>query len=125
MSPAEWIEMSQQAASNAAAIYAIFLTIMSAYIVASYVVGRDLNRGQTTLINSFYLFSALVSIVFLLMAARNYVTAFNLAAVELEELRPISDTVRLSLLLVMGVGNSAFMMAGLKFMWDIRHPKPE
>ena len=55
MSPAEWIEMSQQAASNAAAIYAIFLTIMSAYIVASYVVGRDLNRGQTTLINSFLL----------------------------------------------------------------------
>ena len=66
-----------------------------------------------------------MSIVFLLMAARNYVTAFNQAAVELEELRPISDAARLSLLLVMGVGNSAFMMAGLKFMSDIRHPKAE
>jgi len=115
--------MSQQAASNGSAIYAIFLTIMSAYIVASYVVGRDLNRGQITLINTFYLFSALVAISLLLAATRNYVIAFNQAAVNLQELQPISDTARLAMLLVMGLGNGAFMIAGLKFMWDIRHPK--
>ena len=125
MTGAEWIEMSQNAASNGSAIYAIFLTIMSAYIVVAYMVGKELNRSQLLLINTFFLFSAGVSILLLLGACQKHAMAFNQAAMKVNELQAYSEASVVIALVLLGVGNTFFMLAGLKLMWDIRHPKAE
>lgn len=123
MTGAEWMEMSQLAGSNSFACYAIFLTIVSAYIAAAYLVGKALSRAQLVLINTFFLFSASVCIFLLLATAQKHILAFNQAAMIIEELQPYSEVASITGLLLLFMGNTAFMLAATKFMWDVRHPK--
>ena len=125
MTPAEWMEMSQAAAANASAIYAILLTVIGAYLVVAYTAGKELSRSQVTLVNAFYLFSAFVAIVLLLGATRNYFFAFNQAAMGIVELQSYPRAIVVGGMALIGLGNTALVIASMKFLWDIRHPMTE
>jgi hypothetical protein len=117
--------MSQAAAANGTAIYAILLSVTSAYIIVAYMAGKGLSRSQVTLVNTFYLFSASSSALYVLGATRNYLFAFNQAATSIVELEPYSEAAVITWLCTIGLGNAVFVIASLKFMWDVRHPKAE
>lgn len=125
MTGAEWIAMSQAAAANGTAIYAVLLMVISAYIIVAYMVGKELSRSPVGLLNTFFLFSAGVAVALLLGATRNHLFAFNQAAGSIAELEPYSKAVLVNALIFMGIGNATFVIASIMFMWSVRHPKTE
>jgi hypothetical protein len=111
--------------------FAIFFTIVSAYLVAAYVAGDKLTRPQVFIANATYLVGAAVMVVMQI----NFWQAMaivrgNMAATWLEygevELAERIDATGLSL---MDIAWPTLMIVGvfvpLYFMWSIRHPKTE
>lgn len=66
-----------------------------------------------------------MTILFLLGSLHNHTLAYNQAAMSVKELYPYSDKAVFAGVMFLGLVNTAFVFAGLKFMWDVRHPKKE
>lgn len=92
-----------------------YFSVLASYLIAAYVVGSSLTRQQTITVTSLYLAMQL----FMTWGAVVYLYSARLMVGQLEKgqqqfIGP--HTVALPLLII-GV------FAGLKFMWDVRHPK--
>ena len=59
MSELELVEASQLALNNAIASFAIFFTMVGAYLTAAYVVGKSLTRTQMAIVNCIFIISML------------------------------------------------------------------
>ena len=55
MTPYEMLDLGQSSYSTSAAYISIFIALLSAYLVAAYIVGRRLSKAQFLLANSLYL----------------------------------------------------------------------
>ena len=109
--------------SNYAQFLAIFLTLTSAYLVAAFFAGKNLARGQLTLINTFYIVFASLNIFAQMATLRNSIFAFKMAANSVKDLPGISDFITSVLPVSVAVLCTAISLGCLKFMWDVRHPK--
>jgi hypothetical protein len=98
-----------------------YFSILSAYLLVGYLTGPNLSRQQTILITGLYL----VMQLFMVWGAVSY---FRLGAHFAEQAGSMPSGIIVSFvkphqialfLLIFGV------IAGLKFMWDVRHPKTE
>ena len=100
----------------------VLVTILSAYLIAAYMVGSRLSRSQAAILNTLYLGYS-VLIVFAIVSAGSRCLEF---VVEIQELNPAREfgLTPVILWVVLAV-TSASVMVSLKFMWDIRHPKTE
>ena len=120
MSEAEIWELILLSQANAATYIAMLLTLISGYLVIAYLVGAKLSGQQILLVNGLFLLSAF-SIAFPAFAA--YDRASFLLSLTSEAYRsPRSAGIHL------GPGTSVVIFSGailasLKFMWDVRHPK--
>ena len=97
-----------------------YLTIVSGYLVAAYVAGRNLNGMQ----------NAIVSILFLFMTSMFSFSAFanfSRAAVVVDKLEAMNPSEKFFLDAWVAQATLAILVVGiiasLKFMWDIRHEK--
>lgn len=61
MSEAELLEHAQMAYGNASANFAILLSVISAHLVATYTVVKDLTSSHVILINLFFIIASLIS----------------------------------------------------------------
>ena len=77
MTTGDWFEWGAQATGNYAQFLAIFLTLTSAYLVSAFFAGKNLTRGQLTLINTFYIVFASLNIFAQMMTLRNSLFAFK------------------------------------------------
>ena len=120
MSEAELFEAGQFAYSNSLAAFAIYITLLSGYIVVAYIVGEKLVGSQTVIINTLYsLLMFTVLAAFVSFARVGYEN--NYLALEMSTLRKVAP---LPLVAELAVVVMVFCyLASLKFMWDIRHPK--
>ena len=125
MTTADWLEWGAQALGNYAQFLAIFLTLTSAYLVAAFIVGKNLTRAQLTLINTFYIAFASFNIFGQMVTLRNSLFAFKVAAKSVEGLTGVSDLIASVLPVSVAVLCTAISLGCLKFMWDVRHPKIE
>lgn len=55
MTPYEMLDLGQSSYSTSAAYISIFIALLSAYLVAAYIVGGRLSKAQFLLANSLYL----------------------------------------------------------------------
>jgi hypothetical protein len=122
MPEAEMIQATQATWGNTISLVAILITLMSGYLVAAYLVGSQLGRPQVVIVNTLYLLLS----TFLLMSTYNLsIRATEMAAIAIE----MSDKRILTpqLWIPMGMISifSFCLVASLKFMWDVRHPKRE
>ena len=98
----------------------IYLTIVSAYLVASFVAGSRLTSSQFAITGVLFIsaasFFAYVSVGCIL---RQDFYASMLGQIQ------TNSTIYVSryLALMMGVTQALGIVASLKFMWDVRHPK--
>ena len=125
MTTGDWFEWGAQATGNYAQFLAIFLTLTSAYLVAAFFAGKNLTRGQLTLINTFYIVFASLNIFAQMVTLRNTLFAFKMAADSVKDLPGISDFITSVLPVSVAVLCTAISLGCLKFMWDVRHPKAE
>ena len=101
---------------------ATYISVLSAYCVVAYMAGKNLSTSQAMIIGTGFVF-------FAFMCAANFYGISNRTiefAAELKQLRPdriyvASDEALWVISLIMLFG----IIACLKFMWDIRHPKTE
>ena len=120
MSEAEIWELILLSQANAATYIAMLLTLISGYLVVAYLVGTKLSGQQILLVNGLFLLSAFW-MAFPTFAA--YERASFLLSLTSEVYRsPRSAGIHL------GPGASVVIFSGailasLKFMWDVRHPK--
>jgi hypothetical protein len=108
---------------NGTAILSLFVTVVSGYLIVSWLVGQRLSPPQAALINMlFVFFSGLCIFAWFarFMSALSYQS--ELAALNPQRVSPFQTekiVIGTAVLLVI------VMIACLKFMWDVRHPKTE
>jgi hypothetical protein len=98
-----------------------YFSVLSAYLIVAYFVGSSLTRQQVLAITGLYLTVQL----FTTWGTFNYFSAgrifITMANMDERYLRPppVHPSYIAAVLFIIGI------FAGLKFMWDIRHPKTE
>ena len=94
----------------------LYLTITSGYLLVAYLAGRNLTRLQAAIVTVLYAFFAIATTI----AVVNYfATAVHFGHTYGEGRMPLWGGSVMGAVLCCGV------IACLKFMWDVRHPKAE
>ena len=121
MTQYEALDLAQSTFGNSIAAYAVFLSIVSGYLITAYLVGSKLSRAQVRLLT--LLFLIIVSILIWSMSAYAYWgDAFsNIARPEGVEQSKMGTQPWLPAFLA--AVNSFTVAAFIVFMWNIRHPK--
>ena len=102
--------------ANAISAMALNITVMSAYLLVAYLVGKDLTLSQTIIATGLYLAFAGSGVVGIFSY---YNEAFILSRTYGDGRFPVWWAY------VIGGLYFAGILGCLKFMWDIRHPKAE
>lgn len=97
-----------------------YLTIFSAYCIVAYMVGSQLTRSQAIVTTVLFLIMAL----FMTWGTWTYFRGSRLLMEQVVGIAggvmsPVKPHQVITPLLLIGI------LAGLKFMWDVRHPKKE
>jgi hypothetical protein len=98
----------------------MWLTILSAYALVSYVAGKDLTTFQVLWLNTLYLFASALTI-FSFKASLDSQIFYAKMIRELHPHSPqaINEVVQVSAIAIASVGT----LVTLLFMWQIRHSK--
>ncbi|MDH4041461.1 MAG: hypothetical protein OEV88_12460 [Gammaproteobacteria bacterium] len=125
MTTADWFDYSSQAMANYIAFLVVYLTLVSSYLVIAFMVGKSLLRRQVALINTFFIAFSLFNLFAQAMSLRNALMAYSNAASGLEDMLSMTTNQILVLILTTAFFEIGIILACIKFMWDIRHPKSE
>jgi hypothetical protein len=116
MTEYELMDLSATFAGTAISGVMGYLTVLFAYFIVAYIVGASLNRSQVIAVNGLFL----VTTLFMISGSASYFwTSYNYRVLAGAYAPPVAGYKILLPLLLIGV------VLGLKFMWDIRHPKTE
>jgi hypothetical protein len=117
----ELMEVSQMTWGNSISLVGLIITLISGYLIVAYIAGRDMTHSQVIIINILYVGFATFLILSML--------AFSQSAGKLDtiafEMNTQRTPPRTGLAYSVGAFMSFCVLASLKFMWDIRHPKSE
>jgi high-affinity Fe2+/Pb2+ permease len=117
----ETLDLAQSAFGNALAVYAVFLSIVSGYLITSYMVGSELSRIQVRLLT--LLFLIVVSMLIWLISAFAYWGDVWAIMVRPEGVERSAMSPQAWTSTFMAVFNSLTVVACLVFMWTTRHAK--
>ena len=122
MDEAELMELTQALWANYLSTMALFVSIISAYLIVAYIAGRKLTRPQVVLVN--ILMGAFTSFGIAGMYAFSLTgTEAMLLAFEMSTQRKTHGLTFLPVTTL--IVFPAIVLGCYKFMWDIRHPKTE
>jgi hypothetical protein len=120
MSEADLIEAIAAYNSSSQGWVGLYISILSAYIIAAYLAGNNLTFSQSAIVSTGFMIFAFLC-VFGATANGSRILEFTY---ELRELNPDRNfAMREWVLLTMGTLMVTGVFVALKFMWDIRHPK--
>ena len=120
MSESEILELAHLSMSNMLASFAIFLTLISGYLIIAYTAGAGFSRLEVTIINILYVAMTLT----FLFAVYGYCQAaadFSLEARELNPARPYRGTEHFPIITI--CINALAIISSLYFMWHVRNVK--
>ena len=122
MTEAELIEAINYQFESALAVLSLYVTVTSAYLVVVFLAGPNLTKSQIVIISTLYIFVAVVT-TYCLWKWSIWGIHYGDVLRSLETGAPVFATpyVPGALASTMSLG----ILASLKFMWDIRHPKTE
>ncbi len=120
MTEAELMSLGQEAWSNVLALTALYLSVLTGYLVVAYSVGKKLTSRQVLIINSFFVIVAL----FLIAAQGGFAQLAIEAELEAKEMSswrtsPVYPFIPYTL----GTFYILFVFVSLKFMRDTRNGK--
>lgn len=120
MNEKDYAELITSYATQGGTFFAIWVSIVSGYLIVAYLAGARLNRSQVAILNVFYLFVSLLVIF-------GFYGSFTVQAYYVEQLRSIAphSPQIMNQYVTWGIATASILgvLASLKFMWDIRHPK--
>jgi hypothetical protein len=122
MTEAELVEASTSYLDLMLSSLSLYMTVVSGYLLVAFFIGSKLTRAQLSLVSALYVFiaiSATYGFFSWMMRGIGY-------AIKQEEINPslkiyagTPTAAAIAAVLLLGI------IASLKFMWDIRHPKTE
>ncbi len=102
---------------------AIFLTLVTAYLVVAYLVGTKLTRAQVSVATSIYLIAYIFESIIMMAIFRSVINGIQ----RYRERFTVYDPESIYSIVAAGYIGVAILtlilMASLWFMWSIRHPK--
>ena len=108
--------------ANVLTCITLLITLVSGYLVVAFVAGDRLNFQQVLIVNTVYLLMAMLVLygtVAMVGKAHGFeVIAYSMAGEEFDGFIPRGDIAN-SIAAIFGIA----ILASLKFMWEIRHPK--
>ena len=121
MTPYELSDLAQSAFGNATANYAVFLSVVTGYLVTAYLIGAELTQVQVRLLTALFLVVAVI-LIWSMSAYVFWGERYSTLA------RP--DGVQRSLMapqpwvpVVLALVNLLTVTVCLFFMWNVRHRK--
>lgn len=109
---------------NVITLLALLITIISGYMVVAYVAAEKMTVAQVVIVNFVYLVMAFfVGYACVEMSTR--AAAFEGLAYELADGRMGALSPRFDIAIGIVGAMGVCVVATLKFMWDVRHPKTE
>jgi hypothetical protein len=94
----------------------LYLTVSSGYLLVAYLVGKELSFLQTTIITTLFMFFTITNTVATVLYMQSaYYFSHTYGAGRLPGWTAS----------VTGILLAAGILAAVKFMWDVRHPKKE
>jgi hypothetical protein len=122
MTEAEMLEVANGTYELMLSALSLYMSVTSGYLIVAFLVGAKLTRSQMTIISTLYIFMAGVSTYGLYgWVTRGMYFMYEVRA--LNETVPVQATPLVPAVLIFTL--SAGIIASLKFMWDVRHPKTE
>ena len=116
MTEYEMLDLSAAFADTAISALMGYFTVLSAYFVVAYVVGSALNRSQVIAVTGLFLVMA----CFMTWGSVSYFSqSYEYRVLAGAYIPPVAAYKIAIPLLMIGI------LSGLKFMWDVRHPKKE
>ena len=109
-------ELTTELLGNAGSAMGLYITITSGYLLVAYLAGKDLTRMQAVIIAVLYVTFATFNTI---AVVRYFQSAFYFGHTYGAGLTPYWPVYGLGSLFALGI------LACLKFMWDVRHPKTE
>ncbi len=122
MSEYELEELLTSSSLAAVEGFTVYLSVTTAYLIAAYLVGKQLTPMQIFIVNTLYILAGFI----MTWSTFGYATRAIGFADALEAINPdkrygAQPLVRTCIALVQSLG----MIASLKFMWDVRHPQTD
>ena len=120
MSELEHVEAANSSWALVISAIGLYMTVTSAYLIVAFMAGVRLTTSQAGIISALYIAmaSALLTALYAWVARSVYYSE-KLAAIEPKA----SGSIIYEVPTVTTVMCIAGVLASLKFMWDIRHPK--
>lgn len=122
MTEADLQELTTMMTAAAMSSVSIYLSILSAFLVVAFMVGSQLTRSQAFVVSKLFLLGALF---FTYATTGTFIRQSSivdrLAEIAPDETYFVSEWVALTIGFIQLLG----ILACLKFMWDVRHPKTE
>ena len=120
MSELELVEAANSSWALVISAIGLYMTVTSAYLIVAFMAGVRLTTSQAGIISALYtaMASALLTALYAWVARSVYYSE-KLAAIEPKA----SGSIIYEVPTVTTVMCIAGVLASLKFMWDIRHPK--
>ena len=109
-------ELTTEILGNAGSAMGLYVTVSSGYLLVAYLAGKDLTRMQAVIITVLYVTFATFNTI---AVVSYFQTAFYFGHTYGAGLAPYWPVYGLGSLFALGI------LACLKFMWDVRHPKAE
>ena len=122
MTEYELTDVINNVTSNMLAAQALFITIVSAYLVVAYSVGKDLTFYQVSFVNFGFILFSLISV----QSALGLTNMIFLHTEMLMDVRGVEfrDASSITFFRAAFLGVRAILVIGsLIFMWQVRHPK--
>jgi len=122
MTDAELWELILISQGNSATAIALYISLVSGYLIVGYLAGKKLSTTQCVVITS--LFSALaIGIIFQIVSYLDR-AAFFVQFVSNKYISPTTGAMQF-VPEISAIGFTLGVGACLKFMWDVRNPKTE
>jgi hypothetical protein len=122
MTESELLEHGAAFWSNAIALTAIFITILSGYIISAYVAGKDMTRSQIIIVNTLYLGISTLLLLSMLVTGQTALEMEKIAfEITVQRKHPPGDFFPYVLIVFW----TFCVLLSIKFMWDIRRDKSE
>lgn len=118
----ELADLAMSAQASATPTTALFVTIMTGYLIVAWLVGNKLTRTQVVFINVLFIFFQLSLVVGWSLRWEiyyKYTTILNSIEPTLWDIGYPAVVVAFSIMMCASIPGC------LKFLWDVRHPKPK
>jgi len=124
MTESEIITLMLQSLDASFTTVTLYLSVISGYLIVAYLAGGSLTKSQVSLVNIlfvvfslFFAYATLMNFFLADMFSTNWADTTGNTFVEETSDFDLGFIITFALILVVGI------LASLKFMWDVRHPK--